>query len=177
MIQSCLHRRSLVFLVVTGVLFGPSDLQGKPPPVGQGDLVSISVAPEKIEIQGRDELQQLIVTGHYSNGGARDLTTEVNYHVLDEKVARIVSQGQLESLGNGETKVTISLAGKSVTLTVKVQGAERVRPINFTNDIVPIFSKLGCNSGSCHGKSTGQNGFKLSLLGFEPRVDYDAITR
>src|SRR6185436_15436444 len=51
------------------------------------------------------------------------------------------------------------------------------RPLNFTNDIVPIFTKAGCNSGGCHGKASGQNGFKLSLLGFEPAEDYEHIVR
>ena len=60
---------------------------------------------------------------------------------------------------------------------VVVEGAEQEQPINFTNQIVPIFSKLGCNAGACHGKASGQNGFKLSLLGFEPLIDYQALTR
>jgi len=51
------------------------------------------------------------------------------------------------------------------------------RPLNFTNDIVPIFTKAGCNSGGCHGKASGQNGFKLSLLGFEPAEDYEHIVK
>ena len=50
-------------------------------------------------------------------------------------------------------------------------------PINFGNQIVPIFTKLGCNSGGCHGKASGQNGFKTSLLGFEPEVDYNALVK
>src|SRR3954470_16612551 len=52
-----------------------------------------------------------------------------------------------------------------------------VRPLNFANDIVPIFTKAGCNAGGCHGKASGQNGFKLSLLGFEPAEDYEHIVR
>lgn len=51
------------------------------------------------------------------------------------------------------------------------------RPLNFTNDIVPIFTKASCNAGGCHGKASGQNGFKLSLLGFEPAEDYEHIVR
>ena len=50
-------------------------------------------------------------------------------------------------------------------------------PINFANQIVPIFTKLGCNSGGCHGKASGQNGFSLSLLGFEPEVDFNALVK
>lgn len=47
--------------------------------------------------------------------------------------------------------------------------------MDFTNDIVPLLSKQGCNSGSCHGKAIGQNGFKLSLFGFDPAFDYAAL--
>ena len=47
--------------------------------------------------------------------------------------------------------------------------------ITFLNDVGPILTKLACNSGGCHGKSTGQNGFRLSLLGFEPAFDHDAL--
>lgn len=50
-------------------------------------------------------------------------------------------------------------------------------PVRFTTDVVPVLTKLGCNSGGCHGKATGQNGFKLSLLGFEPELDYRAIVK
>ena len=49
--------------------------------------------------------------------------------------------------------------------------------IDFTNDIVPILTKRGCNSGACHGKSTGQGGFRLSLFGFHPEKDYEWITK
>jgi hypothetical protein len=47
----------------------------------------------------------------------------------------------------------------------------------FVNDVVPVFTKLRCNSGGCHGKASGQNGFKLSLLGFEPDYDYTALVK
>ena len=50
-------------------------------------------------------------------------------------------------------------------------------PVNFPNQIVPIFTKAGCNGGGCHGKSAGQNGFRLSLLGFEPAEDYEHLVK
>ncbi len=49
--------------------------------------------------------------------------------------------------------------------------------VAFNTDVVPLLTRLGCNSGGCHGKATGQNGFKLSLLGFEPELDYEAIVQ
>ncbi|WP_417394103.1 DUF1549 and DUF1553 domain-containing protein [Gimesia chilikensis] len=51
------------------------------------------------------------------------------------------------------------------------------RKVYFTTDVVPLLTRLNCNSGGCHGKSTGQNGFKISLLGFDPAMDYSAIAR
>lgn len=55
--------------------------------------------------------------------------------------------------------------------------AEKTERVYFNTDIVPLLTKLGCNSGGCHGKATGQNGFRLSLLGFEPEFDYEAIVQ
>ena len=49
--------------------------------------------------------------------------------------------------------------------------------VHFANDVVPIFTKHGCNNGSCHGRSSGQNGFKLSLFGYEPMEDYQHIVK
>src|SRR5580658_1806390 len=46
---------------------------------------------------------------------------------------------------------------------------------NFELDVMPILSVAGCNSGHCHGKSRGQNGFALSLLGFDADFDYASI--
>lgn len=47
--------------------------------------------------------------------------------------------------------------------------------VSFQHEVVPILTKLGCNSGGCHGKAEGQNGFQLSLFGFEPAEDYEHI--
>lgn len=45
----------------------------------------------------------------------------------------------------------------------------------FERDIMPLLTARGCNGGGCHGKSGGQNGFSLSLFGFDPDGDYQAI--
>ena len=146
-------------------------------PIGSGEMRTLSALSEKAVLRGAGQLQQLVITGHYANGGVRDLTRQVKYRALDPQVATVNAHGMLTALKNGTTEVLAELDGKSVTIGIIVEGADREQPINFTNEIVPIFSKLGCNSGACHGKSTGQNGFRLSLLGFEPRIDFEALTR
>ena len=47
--------------------------------------------------------------------------------------------------------------------------------MTFERDVEPILTRAGCNAGACHGKARGQNGFALSLLGFDPDFDYAAI--
>jgi hypothetical protein len=55
-------------------------------------------------------------------------------------------------------------------------GAERA--LDFVNDVSPIVTKESCNTGACHAKAgNGQNGFKLSVLGFEPQEDYEHIVK
>ena len=54
--------------------------------------------------------------------------------------------------------------------------ASRRGPPTFERDVEPILTRAGCNAGACHGKARGQNGFQLSLLGFDPDFDYHAIT-
>lgn len=48
---------------------------------------------------------------------------------------------------------------------------------SFINEIVPMFTRQGCNQGACHGKGAGQNGFRLSLRGYAPEMDHRSITR
>ncbi|MHC4996067.1 MAG: DUF1549 domain-containing protein, partial [Planctomycetota bacterium] len=48
-------------------------------------------------------------------------------------------------------------------------------PVDFTNDIIPIFTKNGCNTGACHGAAIGRGGLKLSLLGNDSSVDYHSL--
>src|SRR5215467_8605442 len=56
-------------------------------------------------------------------------------------------------------------------------GAPAAPKLSFTNDIVPIFTKAGCANSNCHGSIRGQAGFKLSLFGYEPQLDYQAIVK
>ncbi|WP_435007809.1 DUF1549 domain-containing protein [Tundrisphaera lichenicola] len=66
----------------------------------------------------------------------------------------------------------IWLAVAMLGVSHRTEAAERV---TFERDIQPILTRAGCNAGACHGKARGQNGFQLSLLGFDPNADHAAI--
>lgn len=73
----------------------------------------------------------------------------------------------------------VSLAMVSLVFAVifgsSAVGQTADTPLDFTNDVLPVLTKHACNSGGCHGKAIGQNGFKLSLFGFDPAFDYAAL--
>jgi hypothetical protein len=171
------HRGCWLWTGCVSLLLAGGGARAEVPSVGGGELQSLSVAPGKVVFRGADQVQQLVVTGHYANGGVRDLTAQTAFRVGDPQVVRLEAGGLLVAVGNGAAEVTAEVQGRSVTMAVTVTGADEEQPVNFANEIVPIFSKLGCNTGACHGKASGQNGFKLSLLGFEPEVDYVSLTR
>lgn len=142
-----------------------------------GELKELTVTPAKIALTGADDAAQLVVTGNLTTGRLQDLTGNAAYAVADEKVVRVTAGGRVVPVGNGSTTVTVKFADKSATFAVSAAHVGEDLPINFPNQIVPVFTKLGCNSGGCHGKASGQNGFKLSLLGFEPEVDFNALVK
>jgi hypothetical protein len=45
----------------------------------------------------------------------------------------------------------------------------------FGREVVPIFYKLGCSAGACHGSFAGKGGFRLSLFASDPEADYRAV--
>jgi hypothetical protein len=142
-----------------------------------GDVQKFTVHPEKIALKSADDATQLVLTAELAGGKLQDLTGDVKYEVADAKVVRVTSAGRVLPIANGSTVVTVTYGDKTVQVPVTTANCDVNLPINFGNQIVPIFTKLSCNSGGCHGKASGQNGFKLSLLGFEPEVDYTSLVK
>src|SRR4029079_2636807 len=48
---------------------------------------------------------------------------------------------------------------------------------SYAKHVTAVFSRLGCNGGTCHGAVKGQNGFRLSLFGGDPTGDYERLMR
>ena len=106
------------------------------------------------------------------------LGTGCRCHVYLFAEARVLSNRG----SSGERKLMRHMLLVSAFLWTVLCGAGGVvraedGPVDFERDILPIFTRFGCNSGSCHGKQAGQNGFKLSLLAFDADFDFDALTK
>ncbi|MDA1053714.1 MAG: DUF1549 and DUF1553 domain-containing protein [Planctomycetota bacterium] len=164
-------------LLVLGTVTAPANGVDFPGLGPKGDLVSIEIeqAGQPV-LRGHNARKQLVVTGVYSSGQRRDLTHEVTYGVDKPNVVAIASDGIVTPQADGEVTATATAAGdKTASIVLHAERCNEELPINFVNEVVPIFTRLGCNSGGCHGKSDGQNGFKLSLLGFYPDDDYEYL--
>src|SRR5690606_20064846 len=128
-------------------------------------------------LRGGDARLQLLVSGTGSDGQQWDLTRAVTYAAEPADAVRIDASGLVVPLADAAVTVTASFGGRSATTELQVVGVGQEPPIHFARQIVPIFTKLGCNGGGCHGKISGQNGFRLSLLGFEPQEDYEFLVK
>jgi hypothetical protein len=69
------------------------------------------------------------------------------------------------------------LAATPAAAPASPSAVKAARPFNFENDITPLLSRYACNYSGCHGKAEGQNGFKLSVFGFDAQADYDALLK
>ncbi|MFM1557209.1 MAG: DUF1549 domain-containing protein, partial [Limisphaerales bacterium] len=128
------------------------------------------------ELKGQHARQQLIATAK-DEGKDVDVTRVVKYSARPDRVVAISPNGMVTPLGDGAATITATIGNLKSVVKVKVQQFGVEQPINFANQIVPIFTKAGCNGGGCHGKSGGQNGFRLSLLGFEPQEDFEYLVK
>ena len=143
----------------------------------ESPVTAITAYPPKIALKGTDDAPQLVITGTRADGRPVDLTGVATYSVSDAKVARVDTTGRVFPLANGVAEITATVEGKTVKVPLTAEQMDAPLPLNFTNHVVPIFTKLGCSSGGCHGKIAGQNGFRLSLLGFDPAFDYDNLLK
>ncbi|MEX0818008.1 MAG: DUF1549 domain-containing protein [Pirellulaceae bacterium] len=185
------HTTAILLAVLSSVSFrslcAEDDVAPKPPGLGDpGKLLSISIETGRTRdgtflVSGRDASQQLVVTGEYDSGQRRDLTRDATYTTSPDGIARVDNTGHVTPIAEGDATIHVKVlaadASADATINVTVTDILQDLPVNFPNQVVPVFTKYGCNSGGCHGKSGGQNGFRLSLLGFEPTEDYEYLVK
>jgi len=140
------------------------------------ELVEINVYPENIDLSNSRDRQRVIVQARFADGITEDVTEQATLTAVNAEVLR--KEGYtFYPKTDGETTVNVEYQGKAIQIPAKVQNAEVIPPISYTLDVMPIFLKTNCNTGSCHGAARGKDGFRLSLYGFDVNGDYTRITR
>jgi len=157
--------KSSIFILLLAALF-PAGLTAQ--------VQRLEVEPAQVQLASDRDTRQLVVTAHLADGRVEDVTHRARFAVKDAKVAR-VERALVHSVGLGDTQVQVEFGGKSVA--VAINAAHATRPVSFFYDTLPVLSKLGCSSGSCHGSPHGKGGFRLSLRAFDPVLDTFTLTR
>ena len=151
--------RLLLFLTVatTGVA---AELQVYPPSV----RLQHPKASQRIVVQYQEE----VVAGQVIEG----LKLEI------ENPSVAILEGEfVKPLMDGETHLVASFDNLTKRIPIKVSGQGQEFRWSFRNHVESVLSKAGCNGGACHGARAGQNGFRLTLFGFDLAADYSYLTR
>jgi hypothetical protein len=151
-----------------------ASLSGAPARAQAGKL---TIYPETAVLFGDGSRQHLTVTWTDADGIAHDVTARAQVSLSQPGIASLEDRGLLRALTTGSARLTASYGGSSATAGVEVRAAGGSRDLSFVKDIVPIFTKFGCAGSNCHGSIRGKAGFKLSLFGYEPSLDYEAIVK
>lgn len=176
------QRHSLFAWLCTGLaLVASPTLAAEPDPTPDSDTKAIagpdiSVYPPQISLNSDRDFQNFIAVMRRADGVTVDISNDVDWSVTDKSLVEI-RDGALFPKADGQTELVCTYEGSRITVPVVVAGASVHPPISFTNDVMPVLTRSGCNTGSCHGAARGKDGFNLSLFGFDPQGDYNRITR
>src|ERR1043166_1022646 len=136
-------------------------------------IQALKLEPDSLALQdGRDE-RRVLVWGKAEGGKLVDLTSRARLETKSTNI-EIDATGYIRATAKGNAEVTVKAGGQTAKLNVTIQDATVPR-VRFVRDIEPLMSKVGCNAGTCHGSAKGKNGFKLSLRGYDPDFDYQAL--
>ena len=138
--------------------------------------LTLSVYPEQIQLDTARDFQNFLAMVRRDDDVTLDVTDTVTWKVADEKFAKL-DGNKVVPVADGETELICNHDGKEIRVPVKVTRSGEKLPISFEKDIVPIMTRSGCNTGSCHGAARGKDGFMISLFGYDPAGDYKRITR
>lgn len=141
-----------------------------------GPLNSVAVYPPDINLNTKADLQRFIIVATREDGVTLDVTAQADIKLADPKLCRL-ENNILYPAADGQTTLNIEYQGFTASAKVTVKDAAAERPISFQLDVMPVFMRGGCNTGSCHGAARGKDGFRLSLFGFDPQGDYYRLTR
>ena len=154
------------------------DFKGAEPLADNGKkLVKLEAFPKDINLEKKRDSQSVVVMATYDDDTTVDVTRNATFNFEDPSLIDLKTRNHFIPVKDGSTKLTVKVAEHSVELPVTVTEAAVDRPISFNLDVMPVFMREGCNTGACHGSARGQDGFMLSLFGYDPDGDHFRLTR
>ena len=94
-----------------------------------------------LSLRGKDARQQLLVTGKLDTNAERDFTHKSSYLATPAGIVTVDANGLIAPVADGTATITATADGIAATIEVKVENAASNPPVNFFNQVVPIFTK------------------------------------
>jgi hypothetical protein len=139
-------------------------------------LSKIEVSPPQINLSTAQDRQSFVVQATYADGITRDVTAQASFAPANAALLRR-DGNTIYPVADGKSTIAIGFGGQTLTIPIEVTRAKDTPPLSFRLDVMPVFMRSGCNTGSCHGAARGKDGFRLSLFGFDPEGDHFRLTR
>ncbi len=144
--------------------------------VESAPIRSLAVYPDHITLETKRDFHAFVAIATSTDDVSTDVTASATLTLADSTLATL-SGRTLTPLKDGTTTLTVAWEGQMATLPLAVKTAATDRPVSFNLDVMPVLMRNGCNTGSCHGAARGQDGFQLSLFGFDPAGDHYRLTQ
>jgi len=157
------------------VSFGPLWAQSEPMLIVEPAEVSLSGNFSQSQLLVRKTSQPATENAVVERERSDDLTSQSVFQTLTPEIVSISPSGSLTAVGNGSGKVTATFEGKTVEVPVVVSGISAEPQVDFDRDLLPLITRAGCNAGSCHASQYGKGGLVLSVMAFDPTLDYQNL--
>jgi hypothetical protein len=135
-----------------------------------------SLIPTNIVLTGPEARQRILVEKTKDNEFVGQLTNQLTFISSDPSIVRMENDVAIP-VTNGTATIQVKAGKRSAIARVKVEKMEKPFDWSFRNHVQPVLAKDGCSAGACHGAAAGQNGFKLSLRGYDDEGDFLTLTR
>lgn len=145
---------------------------GTPAAAQTGKITKVEIRPEKIELKHAFDYRQLLLTGVTDAGERIDLTRKAEFTA--PAIVKVSERGLVRPAKDGAGELKYKVEGLQGSIPIKVS-LPKEKNVSFVQEVMPVLSRLGCNSGTCHGSAQGKNGFQLSLRGYDPLFDHRAL--
>jgi len=140
--------------------------------------------PAQVTLRGNFAQAQLLIqqidpssTGNPSTASelSSDFTSQSVFQSLTPEIVTVSPSGCLTAVSNGSGKVSATVEGRTIEIPVEVAGLVDAPQVDFHRDLLPLITRSGCNAGSCHASQYGKGGLVLSVMAFDPVLDYQSL--
>ncbi|HEX6812646.1 MAG TPA: DUF1553 domain-containing protein [Planctomycetota bacterium] len=179
-----IRKRVVLSMLLATCAHVPLPAQTPPPAAareaGKPATPALQVHPASIHLDDGDDRQRVTAFTLTASGATVDVTGSVQWRMVEQDNVVVYRDGDdvlLRGLGAGKGTLLATYGDTELRVPVQVRSGDPAPAVSFRNRVIPILTRSGCNTGSCHGAAAGKEGFGLSLFGYNPARDYLTLTR